>query len=75
MRFILFFFNIFFYLFGNADECQRFKDKVLEIPEAESGYVTDGQQPKNDLGLFYQLEYNSLKNYFKIKRDKKIFRF
>ena len=57
----------------NADECQRFKDKVLEIPEPESGYVTDGQQPKNDLGLFYQLEYNSLKNYFKIKRDKKNF--
>lgn len=73
-RFIFIVFSIFFFTFlVNADECQRFKDKVLEIPEPESGYVTDGQQPKNDLGLFYQIEYNSLKNYFKIKRDKKNF--
>ena len=46
---IIFFFKIFP---SYSDECQRFIDTVLEIPEPKEGLVTDGQQPRKDLGLF-----------------------
>ena len=35
-----------------ADECKNFEDKVLAIPYPDNGYVTDGQQPRQDIGIF-----------------------
>ena len=36
-----------------ADECKNFEEKVLSIPYPAEGLVTDGQQPRNDLGIFF----------------------
>ena len=55
------------YLYG--DECQNFIKSVLEIPIPQEGMVTDGQQPKNDIGIFFHTEYDFEKNIIKIKRD------
>ena len=52
-----------------ADECKNFEDKVLAIPMPEVGMVTDGQQPKYDLGLFFFQDYNYEKDQIIIKRD------
>ena len=58
MNFLRFLINLFIItvLFNSSlfgDECQNFEDKVLSIPYPENGYVTDGQQPRYDLGLFF----------------------
>ena len=55
------------YLYG--DECQNFIKSVLEIPIPQEGIVKDGQQPKNDIGIFFHTEYDFEKNIIKIKRD------
>ena len=55
------------YLYG--DECQNFIKSVLEIPIPQEGMVTDGQQSKNDIGIFFHTEYDFKKNIIKIKRD------
>lgn len=55
----------------NGDECKNFEDKVLSIPYPEDGYVTDGQQPRNDLGLFFHQEYDYENKSIIIKRNKK----
>jgi len=52
-----------------ADECKNFEDKVLAIPMPQVGMVTDGQQPKYDLGLFFHQDYNYEKDQIIIKRD------
>ena len=53
-----------------ADECKNFEDKVLAIPMPEDGIVTDGQQPQNNLGLFFQERYDYQNDKILIKRNK-----
>ena len=53
-----------------ADECKNFEDKVLSIPYPENGIVTDGQQPKFDLGIFFKQDFNYQTNETFIARDK-----
>lgn len=53
-----------------ADECKSFEDKVLSIPYPENGIVTDGQQPKFDLGIFFKQDFNYQTNETFIARDK-----
>ena len=53
-----------------ADECTNFIDTVLKIPIPSEGMVADGQQQKNDLGLYFYKYYDSKNNIIKIKRDK-----
>ena len=53
-----------------ADECKNFEEKVLSIPPPVDGIVTDGQQERKDLGLFFHQEYSFQENKFKIKRNK-----
>jgi len=70
MRFFIIIF-IFLVSFSTlADECKNFENKVLAIPPPIEGLVTDGQQEKNDLGLFFHKEYVFEDNIIKIKRDK-----
>ena len=74
MNFLRYFFIIIIFFLkifpSYSDECKRFIDTVLEIPEPKEGLVTDGQQPRKDLGLFYYKEYDFDRNIIKIKRDK-----
>ena len=69
LRFLI----ILLFLFSNnlliADECKNFEDKVLSIPIPEDRMVTDGQQPKFDLGLFFHQNYDYQKDKIIIKRD------
>ena len=69
LRFLI----ILLFLFSNnlliADECKNFEDKVLSIPIPENRMVTDGQQPKFDLGLFFHQNYDYQKDKIIIKRD------
>ncbi len=48
-----------------ADECKNFEEKVLSIPPPVDGIVTDGQQERKDLGLFFHQEYSFEENKFK----------
>ena len=50
-----------------ADECTNFIDTVLKIPIPSEGMVSDGQQQKNDLGLYFYKYYDSKNNIIKIK--------
>ena len=73
MNLMRFFITIFIFLVSFstlADECKNFENKVLAIPPPIEGLVTDGQQEKNDLGLFFHKEYVFEDNIIKIKRDK-----
>ena len=76
MNFLRFLINLFIItvLFNSSlfvDECQNFEDKVLSIPYPENGYVTDGQQPRYDLGLFFHQEYDYENKKIIIKRNNK----
>ena len=76
MNFLRFLINLFVItvLFNSSlfgDECQNFEDKVLSIPYPENGYVTDGQQPRYDLGLFFHQEYDYQNKKIIIKRNNK----
>jgi len=61
------------FIFSNnllfADECKNFEDKVLAIPIPEVGMVTDGQQPKFDVGLFFHQDYDYEQDKILIRRD------
>ena len=69
LRFLL----ILVFIFSNnllfADECKNFEDKVLAIPIPEVGMVTDGQQPKFDVGLFFHQDYDYEQDKILIRRD------
>ena len=69
LRFLL----ILVFIFSNnllfADECKNFEDKVLAIPMPEVGMVTDGQQPKFDVGLFFHQDYDYEQDKILIKRN------
>ena len=64
---------ILFFIFSNnvllADVCKNFEEKVLAIPIPEVGMVTDGQQPKYDVGLFFHQNYDYNQDKILIKRD------
>ena len=64
---------ILFFIFSNnvllADVCKNFEEKVLAIPIPEVGMVTDGQQPKYDVGLFFHQNYDYKQDKILIKRD------
>ena len=64
---------ILFFIFSNnvllADVCKNFEDKVLAIPIPEVGMVTDGQQPKFDVGLFFHQDYDYEQDKILIRRD------
>ena len=70
-NFLLIFFLISLILpnYVKSDECKNFEDKVLEIPYPEDGLVTDGQQPRNDLGIYFHKTYDYEKNKIVIKRN------
>ena len=72
-NFLLLFFLISLILpnYVKSDECKNFEDKVLEIPYPEDGLVTDGQQPRNDLGIYFHKTYDYEANKLIIKRDQK----
>ena len=72
MSYLKFLVIIFFLFYNNlliADECKNFDEKVLSIPLPENGMVTDGQQPKYDLGLFFHQDYDYKNDKILIKRD------
>ena len=71
LRYFLILFSIFFIQVAIGDECKNFEDKVLAIPYPEDGYVTDGQQPREDIGIFLQKEYDFKNDEIKIRRDGK----
>ncbi len=71
LRYILILFSIFFFQVAISDECKNFEDKVLAIPYPDNGYVTDGQQPKQDIGIFFHKEYDFENDEMKIRRDDK----
>ena len=52
-----------------ADECKNFEEKVLSIPYPADGLVTDGQQPRNDLGIFFHHNYDFDTNNLIFLRD------
>ena len=64
---------ILFFIFSNnvllADVCKNFEEKVLAIPIPEAGMVTDGQQPKYDVGLFFHQDYDYEQDKILIRRD------
>jgi len=70
-NFLFLFFLMCFILpnYVKSDECKNFQDKVLEIPYPEDGLVTDGQQPKNDLGIYFHKTYDYKQNKITIKRN------
>jgi hypothetical protein len=70
-NFLLIFFLISLILpnYVKSDECKNFEDKVLEIPYPEDGLVTDGQQPRNNLGIYFHKTYDYEKNKIVIKRN------
>ena len=70
VKFITIFFIILFSFSTQADECKKFNEKVLSIPIPDDGLVTDGQQSRNDLGLFFHKNYRFEKNDIKINRNK-----
>ena len=70
VKFISIFFIILFSFSTQADECKKFNEKVLSIPIPDDGLVTDGQQSRNDLGLFFHKNYRFEKNDIKINRNK-----
>jgi hypothetical protein len=69
LRFLLILVFIFSNNFLFADECKNFEDKVLAIPIPEVGMVTDGQQPKFDVGLFFHQDYDYEQDKILIRRD------
>ena len=71
LRYLLILFSIFSAQVSIGDECKNFEDKVLAIPYPDNGYVTDGQQPREDIGIFFQKEYDFKSDEMKIKRDDK----
>ena len=68
--YLLILFLIFFAQVSISDECKNFEDKVLAIPYPDNGYVTDGQQPKKDIGIFFHQEYDYNNNRIVLKRNK-----
>ena len=68
-KYLLILFLIFFSQVVIGDECKNFEDKVLAIPYPENGYVTDGQQPKKNIGIFFHQEYDFSNNRIILKRN------
>ena len=73
LRILLSIFLIFFAQVSTANECDNFEEKVLSIPIPTEGYVTDGQQPKYDLGIFFHQDYDYQYDKIVIKRNKENF--
>tara|TARA_A100001011_G_C14299973_1_gene840298 strand:- start:638 stop:2071 length:1434 start_codon:yes stop_codon:yes gene_type:complete len=67
--FLLFLVSFFSFSASAEDACKKFSDKVISIPLPTNGIVTDGQQPRNDLGLFFYYQYIFSENNFLIRRD------
>jgi len=73
LRILLSILLIFFAQVSTANECDNFEEKVLSIPIPTEGYVTDGQQPKYDLGIFFHQDYDYQYDKIVIKRNKENF--
>ena len=72
-NFLFLFFLISFILpnYVKSDDCKNFEDKVLNITTPEGKIVSAGEQPKYDLGLFFQQSFDYKENKIIIKRDSK----
>ncbi len=52
-----------------VDVCKNFEDKINAIPPANEGYISDGQETKKNLGLYFHSEFIFEKNVLQYKRD------